>query len=151
MKVARHADSDDGGRVGRGKVPSRAQAVSAEGSLPGFRQHARKLVFVSSTVSSLSNTPGCMLLLISKIFNIPKHQLANMEKGVTPGWKFGVCQQTIPQLPLKKQHPILTELPTALGVFDYEFLQKQLGLTQEDSPTIAQATVVPVQHKIGRS
>ena len=92
-----------------------------------------------------------MLLLISKIFNIPKHQLENMEKGVTPGWKFGVCQQTIPQLPLKKQHPILTELPTALGVFDYEFLQKQLGLTQEDSPTIAQATVVPVQHKIGRS
>ena len=74
-----------------------------------------------------------------------------MGKGVTPGWKFGFCQQTVPQLPLKKQHPILTELPTALGVFDYEFLQKQLGLTQEDSPTIAQATVVPVQHKIGRS
>jgi hypothetical protein len=52
---------------------------------------------------------------------------------------------------LKKQHPILTELPTALGVFAYEFLQKQLGLTQEDSLTIAHATVVPVQHKIGRS
>ena len=71
-----------------------------------------------------------------------------MEKGVTPGWKFGVCQQTVPQLPLVKQHPILTELPTALGVFAYEFLQKQLGVTQEDSPTIAQATVI---HKIGRS
>ena len=57
----------------------------------------------------------------------------------------------VPQLPLVEQYPILRELPTALGVFDYEFLQKQLGLTQEDSPTIAQATVVPVQHKIGRS
>ena len=44
-------------------------------------------------VSSLSNTPCCMLLLISKICNIPKDRLANMGKGVT-GWKFGVCQQT---------------------------------------------------------
>jgi hypothetical protein len=50
----------------------------------------------------------------------------------------------VPQLPLVKQHPILTELPTALGVFAYEFLQKQLGLTQVDSPTIAQANDVLV-------
>jgi hypothetical protein len=34
----------------------------------------------------------------------------------------------VPQLSLVKQHPILKELPTALGVFAYDFLQKQMGL-----------------------
>ena len=50
----------------------------------------------------------------------------------------------VPQLPLVKQHPILTELPTALGVFAYEFLQKQMGLNQVDDPTVAQANDVLV-------
>ena len=49
-----------------------------------------------------------------------------------------------PQLPLVKHHPFLRELPTALGVFAYEFLQKQMGLDQEDNPTVAQANNVLV-------
>ena len=49
-----------------------------------------------------------------------------------------------PQLPLVEQHPILRELPTALGVFAYEFLQKQMGLDQVDNPTVEQANDVLV-------
>ena len=52
--------------------------------------------------------------------------------------------ERVPQLPLVKEHPILTELPTALGVFAYDFLQKQLGLNQKDEPTVAQANDVLV-------
>ena len=50
----------------------------------------------------------------------------------------------VPQLPLVKEHPILTELPTALGVFAFDFLQKQMGLNQKDEPTVAQANEVLV-------
>ena len=50
----------------------------------------------------------------------------------------------VPQLPLVKEHPILTELPTALGVFAFDFLQKQMGVNQKDEPTVAQANEVLV-------
>ena len=50
----------------------------------------------------------------------------------------------VPQQYLVSEHPILTELPTALGVFAYDFLQKQMGLNQKDEPTVAQANDVLV-------
>ncbi len=52
--------------------------------------------------------------------------------------------ERVPQLPLVKEHPILTELPTALGVFAFDFLQTQMGLKQKEEPTVAQANAVLV-------
>ncbi len=51
----------------------------------------------------------------------------------------------VPQLPLVKEHPILMELPTALGVFAFDFIQKQMGLNQKDEPTVAQDNEVLVK------
>jgi hypothetical protein len=48
----------------------------------------------------------------------------------------------VPQLDLVKQHPILNHLPTALGVFAFDFLQNKLGLDQQQEPTVAQANQV---------
>ena len=50
----------------------------------------------------------------------------------------------VPQLPLVKEHPILTALPTALGVFAFDFLQTQMGLMQKEEPTVAQVNEVLV-------
>ncbi len=51
----------------------------------------------------------------------------------------------IPQLDFEKQHPILNHLPTALGVFSLDFLQKKLGLNQQQ-----QELTVAQQHRLIR-
>ena len=48
----------------------------------------------------------------------------------------------VPQLDLVKEHPVLTKLPTALGVFAYDFLQKHLGIRQKSEPTVDEANHV---------
>jgi hypothetical protein len=54
----------------------------------------------------------------------------------------------VPQLDLVKEHPMLNHLPTALGVFAFDFLQNKLGLNQQQEPTVAQANEVLTNNMI---
>ena len=48
----------------------------------------------------------------------------------------------IPQLDLAIKHPAIREIPSLLGVFAYDFLQKKLGLKPTSMPKVAQINEV---------